>query len=344
MKHKSPFIEITQGSRSFILTRLPARILSDISYVAVRGQSQEQGAIQRVLNRSRISSIKEFTLSGGNYPNAIVLNWVNSKNPLIKGKKDISFDDVQFTAQVIDGQHRVAGIKAAIDERPSIGDMELPVVIYESLSTRECADLFLAINTEQKPVPRSLVFDLYGVSSEELVDLAVVRARDIAMFLNEDSDSPYNGEIKFPGLKTRKGGIALSTAVAAIKPLVEDKGGFEQIEVNELEVQKQIIANLFLVLEAKYGEDWNSKRNAFMYAAGFVGAMEFLSLKLIPYCTKQESFEVDTISRALDLAGEGLIFQEEVKGLGGASASKEVYDRLVRAFTPAKNQTAKFKI
>jgi DGQHR domain-containing protein len=344
MKHKSPFIEINQGARSFILTRLPARILSDISYVAVRGQSQEQGAIQRVLNRSRISSIKEFTLSGGNYPNAIVLNWVNLKNPLIKGKKDISFEDMEFTAQVIDGQHRVAGIKAAIDERPSIGDMELPVVIYESLSTRECADLFLAINTEQKPVPRSLVFDLYGVSSEELVDLAVVRARDIAMFLNEDSDSPYNGEIKFPGLKTRKGGIALSTAVAAIKPLVEDKGGFEQIEVNELEIQKQIIANLFLVLEAKYGDDWSSKRNAFMYAAGFVGAMEFLSLKLIPYCTKQESFEVDTISRALDLAGEGLIYQEEVKGLGGASASKEVYDRLVRAFSPAKTQTAKFKI
>jgi DNA sulfur modification protein DndB len=46
----------------------------------VRGQSTEQGAVQRVLNQRRIGSIKDFTLHGGNYPGAIVLNWLNLKN------------------------------------------------------------------------------------------------------------------------------------------------------------------------------------------------------------------------------------------------------------------------
>ncbi len=45
--------------------------------------------------------------------------------------------------------------------------------------------IFLAINTEQKTVPRSLVFDLYGIASESVIDPAAVRARDIATYLNE---------------------------------------------------------------------------------------------------------------------------------------------------------------
>lgn len=343
-KHQASFIDVSQGGRKFVLTRLPASIVTIISYAAVRGQSLEEGAIQRVLNQSRIGGIRDFTLAGGDYPNAIVLNWVNDNNPLIRTSGKLSFDDERDSAQIIDGQHRVAGIKAAIEERSELGNLELPVVIYEKLSTKECADIFLAINTEQKPAPRSLVFDLYGIASEDLVDPAAVRARDIAIFLNEESDSPYYNEIKFPNLKTRKGGIALSTAVSAIKPLVEEKGGFEQIDIHELESQRQIVMNLFRVLQQKYGDQWEVKTNAFMYAAGFMGALEFLRLKLIPYCNLQGSFEIETISKAIDLSGRALILQETIKGLGGASATKEVYERLVSSFKPRKKSPTKFKI
>jgi DNA sulfur modification protein DndB len=338
------FFEVRQGERKFLLTKLSAGTVTKISYAAVRGQSKEEGAIQRVLSRSRIGSIKDFTLQGGAYPNAIVLNWVSKENPITRNDAKISFVDIADSAQIIDGQHRVAGIKAAIEERSDISKLEIPVVIYENLTTRECADLFLAINTEQKPVPRSLVFDLYGVASQELVDLAAVRARDIATYLDEESRSPYYGEIKFPGHKTRKGGIALSTAVSAIKPLVEEKGAFEQLEIHELEVQKQIILNFFTALSKKYQSDWNDKTNAFMYASGFVGAMEFLRLKLMSYCAHQKSFEVETILKAFDFNDVGLMLQSEVKGLGGTAASKEVYDRLINAFKPSKESSVKFKI
>ena len=343
-KLQPAYIEVKQGARKFLLTRLPASVLTKISYAAVRGQSKEVGAIQRVLSQSRISGIKDFTLAGGDYPNAIILNWISDSNPISRAGGKLKFTDEGDSAQIIDGQHRVAGIRAAIEERADLGKLEIPVVIYEKLSTKECADIFLAINTEQKPVPRSLVFDLYGIASEELVDPAAVRARDIAIFLDEEPASPYHGEIKFPGSKTRKGGIALSTAVAAIKPLVEDKGGFEQIDIHELETQRQIVMNLFLALESKYGAAWDNKANAFMYAAGFMGALEFLRLKLIPYCNLVGSFEVETISKSLDLAGQSLIYQEAIKGLGGSSASKEVYDQLVSSFKPSKKSPVKFKI
>lgn len=342
-KYSTSFIEMTQGERRFLLTRLSANVITQISYAAVRGQSSEEGAIQRVLNTSRIAGIKDFTLAGGDYPNAIVLNWVNDTNQLVRASGKISFTIERDSAQIIDGQHRVAGIQAAIEVRPEIGNLDIPVVIYEKLTTKECADIFLAINTEQKPAPRSLVFDLYGIASEDLVDPSAVRARDIAMYLNEEPGSPYFDEIKLPGSKTRKGGIALSTAVTAIKPLVEEKGGFEQIDVHELESQRKIIMNLFVALKQKYGNGWDDKTNALMYAAGFMGALEFLRLKLIPYCNTVGSFEVSTIAESLNLTGQ-TFRREEIKGLGGASATKEVYERFVGAFKPRKNVAKKFKI
>jgi len=342
-QHTTNFIEVRKGARRFLLTRLSASVITQISYAAVRGRSKEEGAIQRVLNPSRIGGIKDFTLAGGDYPNAIVLNWVNDTNKIVRASGKITFTDEPDSAQIIDGQHRVAGIKAAIDERSEIGKLEIPVVIYENLTTKECADIFLAINTEQKPAPRSLVFDLYGIASEDLVDPAAVRARDIAMYLNDDPKSPYYGEIKLPGSKTRKGGIALSTAVTAIKPLVEEKGGFEQIDVHELESQRKIIMNLFIALQQKYGNGWDDKTNALMYAAGFMGALEFLRLKLIPYCNTVGSFEILTIASSLNLTGQTLR-REEIKGLGGASATKEVYERLVGAFKPKVKAANKVKI
>lgn len=339
---KAPFIETKQGSRKFLLTKLPASVVTAISYAAIRGKTEEVGAVQRVLNQGRINNIKTFTLQGGDYPNAVVLNWVSMTNKLTTNNGMLGFTVGDNLAQLIDGQHRIAGIKAAIEEDKTVGKLELPVVIYRNLSTQECADIFLSINTEQKPVPRSLVFDLYGVASESVVDHAAVRARDIAMFLNE-SGSPYEGEIKLPGAAKRQGGIPLSSAVTGIKPLVEENGAFDQIAINELELQKQIIFNWFAALQNTYGETWDDKGNVFQYASGFLAAMDFLRLQLIPYCNTQESFEVKTIQAAFKLAGS-LIYQAEVKGQGGAEAQKKIYARLQDAFTPSKTKpSTKFK-
>jgi DGQHR domain-containing protein len=341
---EAPYLEAKQGDRKFLLTKLPASIVTVISYAAVRGQTDEEGAVQRVLNQGRINSIKTFTLQGGDYPNAIVLNWVGETNKLTASSGTLKFAAADGLAQIIDGQHRIAGIKAAIEEDKSIGKLELPVVIYRNLSTQECADLFISINTEQKPVPRSLVFDLYGVASASVVDHAAVRARDIAMFLNNEAESPYEAEIKLPGAAKRKGGIPLSSAVTGIKPLVEDKGAFEQISIKELELQKQIVLNWFIALRNIYGDKWDDKSNAFQYASGFLAAMEFLRLMLIPYCNTRESFEVNTLEAALNLSGS-LIFQSEVKGQGGVEAQKKIYARLLAAFVPTKSKpSAKFKI
>jgi len=324
-----PFIQVRQMKRSFLLTMLPASLIAKISYASVRRQDVEAGAVQRVLNNSRIAGIKAFTLGGGDYPASIVLNWVGGE--LIRSNNCVDIPDVERSAQIIDGQHRVAGIRSALEENPYLSSLQLPVAIYESLDTIQCANIFLSINTEQRPVPRSLVFDLYGIASEDLVDQAAVRAKDIAEALNGEKKA-YEGLIKYPNSPMKKGGVALSTAVSAIKPLVEEKGILDQVGISELELQITVFNNYFSVLASKYGERWPEKENAFIYAAGFMGAIEFLKLKIIPYCVAVGKFSFDVIDRAIVLDSTDLILQAEVKGLGGRDAPRKVFDRLMESF------------
>jgi len=327
-----PFITVKQVRSEFYLVAMPASAVVAVSYTAVRGADTEEGAVQRVLNPRRIASVKEFTLQVGHYPGTIALNWVSETNPLkqLNGQLQMKIED--RSAQIIDGQHRVAGIKASISERNELGDVQLAVALYEKLTTQQCADIFLSINTEQKTVPRSLVYDLYGVASDAMVDPAAERARDIAVYLHQADESPYRNLIKMPGSAPRRFGIALSTVVGALKPLVEEKGPLDQVGVREMELQMRIILNYLSAIRHKCGEFWDDKDNVFQYAAGFAGAMDFLRSRLIPYCNIQRSFEQSTIEAALELSPANAIRQSAVKGMAGGEASARVASDLVGLF------------
>ncbi len=333
-----PSVKVEQHDRHFYLTALEVNKLIKTTYASIRGIDDEQGAVQRLLNSRRINGIKEFTLNNGHYPASIVLNWLNDEYPIEIDENNLIIPIVVRSAQLIDGQHRMAGLRAAVEEDPSIGSLKIPVAIYQNLSTKECANIFLSINTEQKPVSKTLVFDLYGIADDQIVDAAAARARDIAIALNEEEDSPYFEQIKLPGSPRRKGGIALSTAVTAIKPLVENKGDFEQRNISELEIQKKIIKNLFSALKNKYSDQWDDKTNAFLYASGFIGAIEFLRTKLLSYGQSQGKYTMGLFSDSISMQPNDLILQEEVKGKGGKDAPVIILERLNNLFTPNVEQ------
>jgi hypothetical protein len=121
--------------------------------------------------------------------------------------------------------------------------------------------------------------------------------------------------------------------------MVEEKGDFEQIGITELQRQVQIFLNYFGALADKYRDQWDDRSNAFMYAAGFAGAVEFLRLKLIPYGLGHNAFTKQIFMEALELGEENLILQEEVKGVGGKDAPKRIFERLNSIFVPVAHTT-----
>ena len=123
----------------------------------------------------------------------------------------VSLEANSRIAQIIDGQHRVEGLKEAIKADVSIGNMFIPTVFSNNLETSSCAEIFISINTEQKSVPKSLIYDLYGrLNIPPDKDFNIERGTDIAKILNTDDTSPYQGYIKLPGSRKFKGGIQLS--------------------------------------------------------------------------------------------------------------------------------------
>lgn len=193
----SEFFSTELGGISAYIFSMKVKDLLPIYYVAVRGRDKIEGAVQRVLNKRRIGSIKSFILEGNMFFNSFILNWTDKNYPITSENGNLKVPKVSAAAQVIDGQHRLEGLKQAVEEKREIGEQSVTVVLVQNLSTSDAAKIFLNINTEQKPVPSSLVYDLFGEVRSK--DYYVVRAKDIATKLHIDPNSPYYQCIRMPG-------------------------------------------------------------------------------------------------------------------------------------------------
>ncbi len=302
----------------------------EVHYVAVRGRDSEEGAVQRVLSKRRVSDIKKFILKGNMFFNTFILNWTNKDDKPIYNDGSISVPVKTRSAQVIDGQHRLAGLQAAMKDKESIGKESIIVSLCIGLSTKEAAAIFLNINTEQKPAPKSLIYDLFGevvVDSDHVIN----RAKDIAKELNENPDSPFCEQIRYPGAKRGVGRIDLSTVVSCLKKHLGPDGVFVRLNVTSLNYQEIAIMNYFLAIKSYYDQAklWdNNSKNPFFRSAGFVGAIEYLTSRLLMKCAEKKSFTVNTFKTLLNLDKSQLLVHEDIKGLDGKTARKKIRDHL----------------
>jgi DNA sulfur modification protein DndB len=311
-----------------------------MSYVARRGVDQEEGAVQRLLNPKRINDIKSFVLGGNVFPNTVIFNWTVEQT-FDFADKVLNLPLIEQAAQILDGQHRIEGIKAALKENPSLGEIEIPVLLFKKLSTEQCADIFLSINTKQQPVPKSLIYDLYSVTFKNS-DFALQRSSDLARELNNDSDSPYNGWIKFPGNGRQRGGIQLSSIINALKSLVKKDGFFEGVELESFDHQYNVLKNYFTVLAEQYGNTWDSTTNPFIFSSGFNAAIEVLSHKFLGKCYSNKDFSQDKFRELLRINEKTPIRQSEVKGLSGEKAIAVIREKLEDCIMPGDKGGFKF--
>ncbi|MDE6004723.1 MAG: DGQHR domain-containing protein [Oscillospiraceae bacterium] len=323
--------------------------LLNITYVAARGVRNEEGAVQRVLNKRRIDDIRDFILAGNTFVNSFILNWTDQANePKVK-KDEISIPLNDRRAQLLDGQHRAAGLKEAIRKDRSVGEQEILVSMCIGLTTPDAARIFLNINSEQKPVPKSLIYDLFGEAVDNR-EIAINRVTDIIKYLNTTPSSPFFETVKYPGNVRTTGGlmIDLSIMVNAMKPYFEKDGVFNQMQISEIEIQQKIIFNFYSALKEIYNEAdglWDKKKeNIFFKASGFSGAFEFLALTLLPRCNLDKNFKKDRMRELMNLKDVDLITMSELKNLEGKSAKKSVTTFFNKYFHLQENQENEYEL
>lgn len=324
------FLETQFGEIPTYSFSMKVKDVLKISYIARRGIDNEEGSVQRILTRSRIQKIQEYVLNGGSFFSSFILNWNNNDYELGAVRKRISIPIIKDSAQVLDGQHRLAGLQEAYNSNPEIGNKEIIVTMCLLLTTKEAAEVFLNINTEQKPVPKTLVYDLFGEVNDDK-EHAINRARDIANELNGNPESPLFEMIRFPGSKKRSGTIELSTFVLATKKHLEKEGKIRAVKLKSLERQSSAMKNYFTAIRSAYENSkiWNNKSlNPFLKAAGLGGAIDFFAEILIDKCVERKSFTVETIENILKLGNNPLLTWTDLKGRDGKTQRKIVSDYL----------------
>ncbi|WP_336935823.1 DNA phosphorothioation-associated DGQHR protein 1 [Acinetobacter soli] len=250
-----PVIKVEQPLSTFYCASLKVRDLLAISFsdkmAAIINEDngsfelQFQGT-QRELSEKRLKEISNYiNRVDTSFPNSIILaaNFTEDghivdaysdeyDNSYIKyedrwkitekdGHLYLQIPTAKKLAAIIDGQHRLFAFAKADNSRL---DMELLCSIYLDLPKAYQAQIFATINSNQKPVDKSLTYQLFGynISNEESENwspdkLAVFLSRNLHL----DQESPFYSKIKISQLVSQEDSLSNSDWKVSTAVIVE---------------------------------------------------------------------------------------------------------------------------
>jgi DGQHR domain-containing protein len=238
-----PVISIKQPIGIFHIGVMKWQDLRDICWFDIRKINKEEGGIddylgiQREINLKRRAEIRQYVHNiDAVFPTAVViaveevcaslapiagapgtsdhgqfgiLTLSNYPDPEEEGDR-ILFRQI---ARIIDGQHRVDGLEGF---RGNIFDINVAVFIGADISDQ--AGIFSTVNLAQTKVNRSLVYDLFSLST---VRSPQKTCHEIVVTLDRESKSPFHQRIKRLGVATEgRFGETLSQATV-VKALLK---------------------------------------------------------------------------------------------------------------------------
>lgn len=287
-------MEINQPIGSFYIGKINSADLIKISKVIPR---KNNIGTQRELQEMRVKEIAKYCDDpDATFPTPIVLSMRSEdvesiKETSISGVYELNYYDKAKIAEILDGQHRVEGIKAA-----NGFITEMMVAIMFDLTEEEKAYVFSTINSNQKKVDKSLIYDLFDVSEERS---PYKTCHEIARIMNSSEDSPFYNRLKMLGKKNGEMEfLSQGTFVTYMLRLItntpqEDmitiKNGKQIKENNKFifreffaqekdNVILKILMNYFGAVSEIFPEEWNSKEYILTKTTGYGALIKTLPL------------------------------------------------------------------
>jgi DGQHR domain-containing protein len=208
---------IRQGELGLYATALKVKDLMAEGFYTVEtlDPSSDQG-YQRLLNTARAKKLADYIVKGQDSKDAFLPTSVflaTDKNITFREKDNtIDIDTVVLCPfAVVDGQHRLEGLKLAAQRDLRVLDFEIPVNIAFNLSHIAQMCHFLIVNTTQKSVDKAVEQRIIArlteaLNVEDIPSLPkwilntvergeVDKALKFVTFLNETEGSPWKGKI-----------------------------------------------------------------------------------------------------------------------------------------------------
>ena len=203
-------IACKQNDHLFYVSVMNSRDLSEMCFVSRRKDDPDKG-FQRLLSEKRAREIAKYLDSNsGVIPSALIVSAQPCAQLQFDTKSNkLLFEKVQNALLVLDGQHRLYGLKNAK------GTYDIPVVVFNDLNTQDEIRQFIDINTNQKGVPTALILDIRGPAGQE--DKIAERQR--MLFDNLNRNSVIAG-LMLPN-ESKTGKISRTTFNSATKSIFE---------------------------------------------------------------------------------------------------------------------------
>jgi DGQHR domain-containing protein len=225
------YLKVTQPIGDFYIASISAKRLVAITDFDVRRVLMEERdierylGIQRPLNKDRVREINSYVRTlDACFPTGVIIaipekcisldedqgimtisNFIDA----IDENENIIYKRI---ARVLDGQHRLAGLKDFEET------FEVNVSIFVDIDIADQANIFSTVNLAQTKVNKSLAYDLY--------DLMKARSPQktchlIAVTLDREEDSPFYKMIKRLGVATPGRSNETLTQATFIQPLLK---------------------------------------------------------------------------------------------------------------------------
>ena len=308
-------LPIEQPIGVFYLSKVKARLLKGT--VSIVSRDSDVDGVQRELSAERVKDIASYCDDpDATFPTPIIIS-VNNEAHASFNNDNITIEFDQSFGVVIDGQHRLMGIQ----QSPRIDDFELPIILMFNLTLEEKAYVFSTINSNQKKVNRSLIFDLFGVSSGRSPQRTV---HEIARAMNTMPSSPFVNRLKMLGKKTPDQPDAtisqgtFSKRVLSLiskdenQDLLDCKNGlkleydytlpFRRYFIDDKdEVILKILLNCFSALKMVFPKEWARPKDYILWkTTGFNAVIDSLKT-IVPFGIEKKTLTQDFFQTVFEL-------------------------------------------
>ena len=313
---KLPVAKVQQGELTLFATAIKVKVLTQDFFYSVETldpSAAGDSGYQRLLNQARARKLADYIVKGQDNQDAFLPTSV-----LLATDKPLDFDASTNTINfdtaiigpfsVVDGQHRLEGLKMAAKKDHRVREFVVPVNIAVNLPKLHQMCHFLIVNTTQKSVDKAVeqrivarlteALDVEDIPSLPKWILNVVergeveKAVRLADFLNEEPNSPWCGKIRMANDPSANMINQRSMVKAIVKYVLTANNPIAVL--NDFNKEKRIFLNYWRAI-ADLVDDGNA---SVLYR---YNGVELFSRFSIPFFTKLQNNSKFTVQAMKDL-------------------------------------------
>ncbi|MCJ1887331.1 DGQHR domain-containing protein [Pseudomonas sp. LA21] len=272
------YIQYNQPGGSFYACTINAADVINRLEVRRRSDSSELG-IQRDEDKKRIRDIESYLQKPeAIIPTPIIVSASSSAVSVTPNELRID-SNADIIGHILDGQHRVLGLRELQQIAPEKLELiELLIVFVFEIDIYSEATIFTTINSNQKQVSKSLIYDLFSLNPNRSIEKS---CHEIVKSLNDDEQSPFYRKIKILGKKVEDSETLSQSAFIdqLIKSLTATNSETRKFYENKEEwALRKIISNVFSAINSALEKDENQYPTDYFYrTSGYGGVIQSLN-------------------------------------------------------------------